>query len=207
MLSLGIMLAVGVVLFVFIATDVTRGTALTLADIRVTRWIQAWAHPNFTAAMLLITELGSTLFVSSVAFIAALYALWRRQWLRLLAIVLIVYGGMLLNVALKRLFQRARPILDEPILSLASYSFPSGHTVAATVLWGMIAVFALRTLHAWHWRLLAVSSAVTIIVLVGFSRIYLGAHYLSDVLAGIAEGLVWLLFCLVLLKIFRRRVV
>ena len=117
-----------------------------------------------------------------------------------------VAGGALLNRSLKYVFHRPRPYFDDPILTLTSYSFPSGHTMAATVLYGVVAAYLLAKIPDWRWRVLIVISTSVLIALVGFSRIYLGAHYLSDVIGAMAEGVAWLSLCLtVVYFIWRQR--
>jgi membrane-associated phospholipid phosphatase len=111
---------------------------------------------------------------------------------------------MLLNTLLKHQFHRARPTVANPIVTLTSYSFPSGHTMAATCLYGALAAFAFSHLSSWRWRVAVISAAAILVSLVAFSRLYLGAHYLSDVLAAMAEGLAWLAFCLIAASLLRR---
>ncbi|MEP6912793.1 MAG: phosphatase PAP2 family protein, partial [bacterium] len=123
----------------------------------------------------------------------------------LLTLLLAVFGGMLLNAVLKIAFNRHRPSFNDSVGHLASYSFPSGHTMAATVLYGALAAFAIHQLKDWRWRVLSVLLASLMIILIGFSRIYLGAHYLSDVLAASAEGLAWLALTLTAVETIRRR--
>ena len=83
-------------------------------------------------------------------------------------------------------------------------SFPSGHAMASTVLYGMLAAFAVQTSTDWRRRVVAVFMAASLIALVCFSRIYLGGQYLSDVLAGIAEGVAWLALCLIAVDMLER---
>lgn len=200
---LGLQLTIGALVlisatwfFVSLAEDVMEGDPLTLVDAQFTAWLHAHATPQLTIVMLAVTYLHSTLGVSAMTLALALYLLWRRHRYLLLALLLSVIGGMLLNVLLKNVFHRARPKFADQILTLTSYGFPSGHTMAATCFYGALAVFAVWNLRAWRWRLAAVAIAGLLIVLVGFSRIYLSAHYLSDVLGAMAEGLAWLAFCL-----------
>jgi undecaprenyl-diphosphatase len=87
----------------------------------------------------------------------------------------------------------------------SGYSFASGHTIGATLLYGQLLLFVLPALKTRHWRLLSVFSAVFLVLLVGFSRIALGAHFLTDVLAAIIFGIVWLMLCMVLRKPIGRR--
>ena len=77
----------------------------------------------------------------------------------------------------------------------SGYSFASGHTIGATLLYGHLAFFILPALKARHWRVLSVFSAALLVGLVGFSRIALAAHFLTDVLAAIVFGIIWLTFC------------
>lgn len=185
--------------------DVIHGDPLAVIDVRISEWLHARKAPPLTTAMLIITQLGGTLFVSCASLLVAVSLLWRRHWYDFLTLLLAVPGGMLLNVLLKIAFHRQRPIFNEPTLSLSSYSFPSGHTMAATVFYGTLAAFAVRGFRDWRWRVQAVLLAALMIILVGFSRIYLGAHYLSDVLAASAEGLAWLALSLTAVETLRRR--
>jgi membrane-associated phospholipid phosphatase len=106
--------------------------------------------------------------------------------------------GMLLNEWVKVLVHRQRPLVDGPFVDWSGYSFASGHTIGATLLYGQLLLFILPVLKARHWRLLSMFSAISLVVLVGFSRIALGAHFLTDVLAAILFGIIWLALCVVL---------
>ena len=182
--------------FAKLAVGVMEGAPLTQTDVRVSAWLHAHANPRVTFGLLLVTHLHSTLGISVMTFVVVMYLVWRRQRHLIVGLLLSVAGGMLLNVLLKNVFHRARPKFDGQILTLTSYGFPSGHTMAATCFYGALAVFAVWKLKSWIARLAAVAMASLLIGLVGFSRIYLGAHYLSDVLGAIGEGLAWLSFCL-----------
>jgi undecaprenyl-diphosphatase len=179
-----------------IAEDVRNGEPLTVADVQLSNWLHMHGSAAVTTSMLLVTSFGSTVVISCLAVLFGLYLLWRRQPYWLTAMVLSVFGGMGVNKLLKFVVHRARPHFNDPILSLTSYSFPSGHTMMATVFYGVLAAFLISKTPRWPWRVLIVALAGCLILLVGFSRIYLGAHYLSDVLAALAEGLAWLSLCL-----------
>ncbi|WP_395406963.1 phosphatase PAP2 family protein [Pseudoduganella sp. UC29_106] len=90
---------------------------------------------------------------------------------------------------------------DEPLLTLATYSFPSGHTVAATLFYGLLACYLVMRGRRW----LPVAGATLMVLLVACSRMYLGVHYLSDVLAAVAEGVAWLAICVTGMSTWRRR--
>ena len=207
---LGLHLTIGAIvligsdwLFGGIAEDVVHGDPLAVIDVRISGWLHTRTAPPLTTTMLFVTQLGSTLFVSGVALLMSVFLLRRRHWYALLTLLLAVGGGMLLNVVLKIAFHRHRPTFSD--VSLTSYSFPSGHTMSATVLYGVLAAFAVHQLRDWRWRVLSVLLASLMIILIGFSRIYLGAHYLSDVLAASVEGLAWLALTLTAVETIRRR--
>ena len=122
-----------------------------------------------------------------------------------LALLFSVPGGMLLNVALKHVFQRARPVFEDPLVTLATYSFPSGHTMAATCFYGLLASYLVIARPVWSVRLGTVAACVVMVLLVAFSRVYLGAHYVSDVLAAMAESVAWLAVCITAISTLRRR--
>jgi membrane protein DedA with SNARE-associated domain/membrane-associated phospholipid phosphatase len=187
-----------------IAESVVARRPLTVVDAHLATWLHARVTPGLTRVMLGISVLGSPALVGAFSGVLAIVLWWRRQWYRLLALVLTVPGGMLLNVLLQSAFQRVRPQFSDPIVTLTSYGFPSGHTMAATVCYGYLAALAVSQLTAWRWRVLVVLVGGVVILLVAFTRLYLGAHYLSDVLAAMAEGLAWLALCLTAGEALRR---
>jgi membrane-associated phospholipid phosphatase len=110
-----------------------------------------------------------------------------------------------LNVLLKYTYMRARPSFDDAILTLATYSFPSGHTAAATLLYGIIAAYLVCLTPRFGLRGAIVAGAVLMVALVGASRVYLGVHYASDVLAAVVESCGWLAVCITASSTLRRR--
>ena len=210
---LGLHLVAGILVFATmtltlaeISEDVVKHEPLTVADAQLSTWLHLRGSPFLTDAMFVATSFGSTLTVTCISVALGLYLLWRRRLFWFTALVSSVVGGVLLNRFLKYAFHRPRPHFDDPILTLTSYSFPSGHTMMATVLYGMVAAYLFARTPDWRRRVLIVFSASLLIALVGFSRIYLGAHYLSDVLGAMAEGLAWLSLCLtVVYSIWRQR--
>jgi undecaprenyl-diphosphatase len=191
--------------FGVIAEDVATNDPWGRGDLQLTLWLHQHSVGWVTRVLLLITRVHSLLGVTVMTIAISTYLWIRRCRLGIVILVFAVFGGMLLNFLLKHIFVRVRPSFDNPILTLTTYSFPSGHTLTATVFYGALCVLIAGTVRKWHWRALAIALAAGMILLVGFSRIYLGAHYLSDVLAAMAEGLVWLAFCLVLAQVVKSR--
>lgn len=180
------------------------GDPLTVVDAHVAEWFRQRATPGLTAAMQVVTGFASTPWVICVAVVLG-FVLWRKRcWYRLLALALVIPGGMAQIPFLKMAFHRHRPGFEDGVRVFQGYSFPSGHTMAATLLYGVLAVFALLVLDAWRRRALVVLGAIGMISLVGLSRLYLGAHYLSDVLAAVAAGLAWLALSLTAVDTLRR---
>ncbi len=182
--------------FLTLAWNVASHAPLVLLDARVAAFLHQHASPGFTRVMLLITNAHSTVAVAifGFAFAAILWRMRERYWILTLALTL--GGGMALNVLLKHAYERARPHFDDPFVTLNSFSFPSGHTAGATLFYGVLAAFLVSRTYDRGLRTLFVTVAVAMVMLVGLSRMYLGAHYLSDVLAAACSSVAWLALCL-----------
>ena len=207
----------GLVLLAFFVTNPfilpQNSVALAMAnplagpDHEVAGWFHAHLTRTFVSVLRAFTEFGSGEWIGAVLFFVALYFVWKKWWPSLVTLMVAVPGGMLLNEWVKILVHRQRPFVDGPFVDWSGYSFASGHTIGATLLYGQLALFILPAMKARHWRRLTVASAALLIALVGFSRIALGAHFLTDVLAAIVFGVLWLAFCLIAGKPLRRSVV
>lgn len=210
--ELGLHLTAGVVLLLVavsafgeIAEDVFGHDDITVFDQHVSRWFHLNAAEPLTSVVLFFTHLHSAPGVLAMATLTALFFHYRKAPYWLLTVVIAIPGGMLLNVLLKYAYQRARPSFEEPLLTLSTYSFPSGHAAAATLLYGVIACYVVMTSRRWSVRALAMAGAVLMVLLVGTSRVYLGVHYPSDVLAAIVASCGWLAVCITALSTLRRR--
>lgn len=188
-----------------IAEDVINGDPLTITDLRFSDWLHGHSIGWLTRIMIVLTHTHSTVGVTIMTLAVCAYLWSKSKRVGVLIVVLSVFGGMLLNATLKQIFMRARPHLENPLIVLNSYSFPSGHTMMATVFYGSLCFLFVTRVRDWRARGAAFTLCASLILLVGFSRIYLGVHYLSDVLAAIAEGLAWLTFCLISVEELRRR--
>jgi undecaprenyl-diphosphatase len=110
-----------------------------------------------------------------------------------------------MDQVLKRVFHRPRPAWDLPILIARGWSFPSGHAMGSLVAYGMLVYLIVRTMGHARRRLALAGCALVLVLLIGLSRMYLGVHYFSDVVAGYAAGTVWLTACITGLEVVRRR--
>jgi membrane-associated phospholipid phosphatase len=210
--SLGLRLGLGALLLVAaawlfgaVAEDVANAEHLTVLDVQFAEWLRRHATPQVTEWMRVVTNLHSTIAVSAYAGLAAIVLLRRHAWRTLALLGACVGGGLTVNVLMKLAFHRARPVLDDPLLKLSSYSFPSGHVAASTILYGLLVVWVFSRTRSTAARAAAVAGAVLAIALVAFTRMYLGVHFFSDVVAAFAEGVAWLAICLTGFAAFWRR--
>ena len=185
-LRAAVLLACLLVLVLLAAQVLLHGPVLAI-DRAATTFLVAHRQPGLTELMRLVSELHETVKLLAVTALLMAWRSWRHDRSSTWAL-LAVPAAMLLNLGLKHLVQRARPVLDAPLVHLATFSFPSGHAVGASVFYGIVCALAWRHVHSRALRLLALLAALAMVLLVAFSRVYLGAHYLSDVLAGIAVG-------------------
>lgn len=180
-------------LFALVAAHALAPSQLSALDQRLADWfhLYASASPTLTTLVLGYTHLHGTIGVLCMSALLALW-LWRAQaWTWLLTLLLTVPGGMLFNYALKHVFQRLRPQFEQPLLVLHSYSFPSGHTIGAALFYSVLAAWLASRpdCHRWRWQIIVGATSLTL--LTALSRLYLGAHFFSDVLAAMLEGLGW----------------
>ncbi|WP_437655570.1 phosphatase PAP2 family protein [Sorangium sp. So ce1182] len=204
-LALGLALSMAALVFVALAEAVNGGAWIVQVDLALARALHASSSSGGVAALRAFTFLGSGAALTVVAIVVAA-ALLRRQH-RVLAIgwLIALAGGGLLNWALKALFARQRPTFADPLAVAHGWSFPSGHSMGTFITFGMLSYLGLLFVRTPRARLLLVAFALSWTVAMGFSRMYLGVHYLSDVLAGFAAGSVWLAACISGIEVARRR--
>jgi membrane-associated phospholipid phosphatase len=174
----------------------------------VDRDVHDWAidtrSPVSTFFLTVLTVIGTPAGLGVLILIAAALHAVRKRW-RWGAYLIVTCGiGGLLNLQLKGYFARARPDLAEALRDAHGYSFPSGHAMGSTIVFGAFAYLAFRILTNWRPRAAALAFCATMILAICASRIYLGVHWISDVAAGIAAGLIWVAFATVAYETFRR---
>ncbi len=177
---------------------------LAVPDHQLASWFHAHLTASFAAFLEVLSEPGSGEFIGLVLAIVVAVLLWKKKWPALITLVLTVPGGTLLNEAIKLAVHRHRPFIDGPFVDWSGYSFASGHTIGATLLYGQLAIFLLPEIKTRRNQLAVIFTTIALVLLVGFSRIALGAHYLSDVLAAMWFGSIWLAVCLLFVESMRR---
>ncbi|HEX2292741.1 MAG TPA: phosphatase PAP2 family protein [Gaiellaceae bacterium] len=189
----------GAWLFAVVAEEVVEGN--THADTRLADWLHDHAQPWLTEIFEAITVLGNFATLLAVVAVAAVLLLRRGERAEAALVVLAFAGAQVITFGLKLGFQRERPFFPDPLATETSYSFPSGHSVVSAAVYGAIGLILARHLSTRRAQLAALAGAALLILLIGFSRLYLGVHYLTDVVAGIALGLAWLALCVVALHL------
>jgi undecaprenyl-diphosphatase len=163
----------------------------------VLEWLHRHATPHGMALGLAVSRAGSPLALTLLALGGALLLAALEEWIVLGGWVAAFGGAGLLDYWLKLVVHRPRPVYAGTLLHHPTWSFPSGHAMGALVGYGMLAYVALLLRRASRrTRVLVVASAALLIGAIGLSRLYLGVHYLTDVVGGYVVGSVWLALCI-----------
>lgn len=177
-------------LFGWLADEMLEGETLAF-DGRVREAVHAVASPGLTHTLILVSTVGGPAVLAPLgAALVALFA-WRRWWRGAALLTVSMLGAGVLDTALKHAFHRLRPAPYFGYPAPASYSFPSGHALFSFCFFAAGAALLAPRLRSPPLRRLVWAAAVAVILAIGFSRIYLGVHYPSDVAAGYAAGLLW----------------
>ena len=192
-------------LFFGIVQDLIAGDPLIRFDLRIVTFLQTMRTPRLTAVMVFFTYLANwQIIVGVAAAFSALLYLRSRWWWLILFLAALLFGETTLQ-AVKFGFGRTRPDLLNAVLPAVGASFPSGHTLAGMVVYGTVTIYFISRAD----RLLAKPAiallGMLIIALIGFSRVYLGVHWPSDVLASFALGAGWIFTAMVATSIFLTR--
>jgi membrane-associated phospholipid phosphatase len=201
---LGLHLTIGLIisgaslwLFGAIAEDVIHQDPLTRFDLSLLNWVHSRATPAGYSIAQAISDLGSPLALTILALGVAILLAARRQWVLLTGWVVAFAGGGLLDAVLKQVIHRPRPPNALMFLHHYTWSFPSGHAMASLIGYGMLAYVLVRLrVHRRSAQAAVVVGAALLILAIGVSRLYLGVHYFSDVVAGYAAGVLWLSACI-----------
>jgi undecaprenyl-diphosphatase len=179
--------------FILFAAVVSGGTTQRF-DERVLAWLSRYRSPTLDEAALEVTSLGNGIVLFALVLVASVF-LWetKHRWSVYLLIIASL-GGKVLNGVLKNLFDRPRPSIVDHIDVVHSLSFPSGHAMASLITYGSVAYLVARLETTARLRTTTWTVAVILIMGIGLSRMYLGVHYPSDVIAGFVAGLAWLAF-------------
>ncbi|HKW48522.1 MAG TPA: phosphatase PAP2 family protein, partial [Gemmatimonadaceae bacterium] len=209
-LGLNLTLGLGVsfvllLVFAAIAQSVLSKTAIVRFDLDLAEVLHAGATQRGVALSILATRFGT---MSATALIGLPFALWhasRRGWLPFAGWLAALSGAEVLAWALKHAIHRERPIFEVAYATERSFSFPSNHVLGALVGYGLIVYFVICLTNSRLWRALSIALTLVLVAAVGYSRLYLGLHFFSDIVGGLAAGAVWLTACITALEVARRK--
>src|SRR5512143_739002 len=187
--------AVVVFLFGFLAREVFRTTDTREFDREVTLAVRELQSPSHDRIQRIATFFGSHIFILPATLLITILLRLKGHWVSALLFAGSVAGGFALNALLKIAFARQRPDLWPALVAEITYSFPSGHATMATVFFGGLAAVVLHLSNRPIVRRFALVLATTAILTIAASRVYLGAHWTTDVTAGILLGLFWVSVC------------
>jgi membrane-associated phospholipid phosphatase len=203
-LGLGLALTVAVSLFVVVAEDVFGGGDLVAFDLAFAGALREASSPGAERFFAVVSSLGER---ETIAIATLAIAVWLLRESVLLAAwwVAAQAGGGVLNLVLKGAFERTRPEYADPLLAASSWSFPSGHAMGTFILFGLGCYVLLRHTRSWTVAAIAVGASLSWCLVMAFSRLYLGVHFASDVMAGVVAGAAWVAVCASAFEVIRRR--
>ena len=209
---LGFQLLVGLgYVFIQIASEMAEGDTMSF-DRWLIEALRSAADPSIPvgpawlrAAMVDVTALGGVSVVTLLTVVVVFYLVTVRKEATALFVAASITGGALLGVALKAAFMRPRPDVVAHLVDVTSTSFPSGHATNSAVVYLTLGALLARTQTSRRVRAYLMAVAIALTLTVGFSRVYLGVHWPSDVVAGWCVGAAWATLCALLARTLQRR--
>jgi len=194
-----IVLTAGAWAFGALAEEMAEGDTSSV-DRPFARWLHAHATAPLTHVVRTVTWTGNGMFLAVVVGVAIVVLLRRGLVTDALFVVLAFAGAEVITWGMKQGFHRDRPFFPDPLATASSYSFPSGHAQVSLAVYGALALVVARRVPSRRLAVAVMVVAALWILAIGFSRLYLGVHFLSDVLAGYAAGAAWLALLYVVIE-------
>lgn len=191
LLFIWLLFIICIIVFFYLSGEIIAGDELGL-DERAFSFAENITSPTLSSFMMAITFFASRQFLMPAALLLIAYFIFVRKhrWYSL-KVPVVALGSITLNLVLKFFFDRPRPIM--PLVETSGLSFPSGHSMVAASFYGLIIHIIWKNVASPVWRYTLSALLVVFILLIGFSRVYLRVHYATDVLAGFAAGLLWVI--------------
>ena len=205
-----IILVTALLVFTYVAKEVVSGESkgfdeMTLDYLRHDGKILSDEQTWLTGMMIDITALGGATIIFMITAAVFFYLLIQKQYEFMWLILIATVGGAILSFGLKELFARERPPLMFHLLTVKSMSFPSGHAMMSSVVYLTQGALLAKVQSNKNLRIYILLVAIILVFLIGISRVYLGVHYPTDVLAGWSVGLAWASLCWLAVKYLQKR--
>jgi membrane-associated phospholipid phosphatase len=195
-------LAAGTWMFGALAEELLDGETQT--DQRLADWLHDRATDPLTDLFRGVTWLGNFVTLLAVTLLVVGILWRRRERTDAVFVALAFLGAQVLSAVMKLAFRRERPFFPDPLATASTYSFPSGHALVSLAVYGSIALVLAKRLPTYGKRAALLGGTAVLVLAIGFSRLYLGVHFLSDVVAGYAAGAAWLALLYVTLELRSR---
>lgn len=173
-------------------------------DVLVVYFIDTFRSEALTPFFEALTFLGDSVVVIGILAISVLIGLIRKHWALVFLLIVSIVGSQLFVFFMKQFIARPRPSIEYRIIEVSGYSFPSGHAVVAIALYGLLWYIIFRLLSNWFLRIVWTVIMTLLIGGIAISRVYLGVHYPSDIIAGLSFGVAWVVFLIVAYEIWDR---
>lgn len=203
-----VLFMIGSVVFGVLAYNLVVSGPLVQWDIPLANCLHSVAlrSSGFVLTMMLAGNYAGNYVIEIIGSILALYYIYKRFWKELLMVAAGIGGGGGIFLILTPIFNRARPQFEVRIWEVVHYqSFPSGHVISTVTCYGLLAYLIVPKISSRFWKATMISVTVLLIAFIGFSRLYTGDHYLTDVLAGYALGIGWAGFVYTSLELLFRK--
>lgn len=199
-LILLIIAALNLLLFLKILDSVIEQGRVTLFDTQIANLILTIRTPLLNDVMIFITQFGNSLIVAIVSIALIIGLLMEKKFKYIILFILVELIDMIFVLATKAIIGRERPQPIYALISENNFSFPSGHALFAVCYYGLALFFLVKVIHNRTLKYITGICGIIFITLIGFSRIYLGVHWTSDVIASIAMGVCWLSVIFIFLR-------
>jgi len=204
------MIIIGIMIFGILAYFVQQNGSLVKWDLDVVNRMHAAALSSpawMKNVMLAGYYIGQHGYIAT-GVIFGLYFLIKRFWKEFFMVIVLYAGQGILFLSLTNLIARPRPTFSENIGSVISYSsFPSGHMISSVIMFGLLAYFLVPKISSRAGKAAAILLAVLLVLFIGYSRFFMGAHYITDVIAGTALGVAWITLAILSIEMISRKAV
>lgn len=202
-----VLFLIGSALFGAMAYNVWTKGPLLQWDVPLNRQFHAEAikEPSRIIEFLIFGFFVGKELLQVMVVILSVYFLYKRYWAELLMLLIGAGGGAIIWSIVIKIFDRARPT-DQLGIVVSDFSFPSGHTMSAMICYGFLAYLLVPKMPSLFWKWVIILASIATMLFIGYSRVFLGGHYLTDVIAGYGLGLAWAAFVFTVIeRLFFRR--